>query len=88
MTPNTMSMLTRVLLALALAALAQAAAAQQELPPNGLLLVAKPALTDPNFVRSVVLVTQATRLQHGGRDPQPARRSVRYRASRSGPAGR
>ena len=35
------------------------AAAQQELPPNGLLLVAKPGVADPNFARSVVLVTQA-----------------------------
>ena len=35
------------------------AAAQQELPANGLLLVAKPELDDPNFSRSVVLVTQA-----------------------------
>ena len=51
--------MTRVLLALALAALAQAAAAQQELPPNGLLLIAKPSLVDPNFARSVILVTQA-----------------------------
>ena len=34
-------------------------AAQQELPPNGVLLVAKPGLNDPNFGRSVVLVTQA-----------------------------
>ena len=50
---------TRILVALALAALAQAAAAQQELPPNGLLLVAKPELNDANFSRSVVLVTQA-----------------------------
>ena len=50
---------TRILVALALAALAQAAAAQQELPPNGLLLVAKPELNDVNFSRSVVLVTQA-----------------------------
>jgi putative transcriptional regulator len=33
-------------------------AAQQELRPNGLLLVAKPGLQDPNFGRSVVLVTQ------------------------------
>lgn len=38
--------------------LAGGAAAQQELPPNGLLLVAKPELEDPNFGRSVVLVTQ------------------------------
>jgi putative transcriptional regulator len=34
------------------------AAAQQDQPPNSLLLVAKPSLTDPNFGRSVVLVTQ------------------------------
>ena len=33
-------------------------AAQQELRPNGLLLVAKPGLQDPNFGGSVVLVTQ------------------------------
>jgi putative transcriptional regulator len=39
--------------------LALGAAAQQELPPNGLLLIAKPSLVDPNFARSVVLVTQA-----------------------------
>jgi putative transcriptional regulator len=35
-----------------------AAAAQQE-PANGVLLVAKPGLTDPNFRETVVLVTQA-----------------------------
>jgi putative transcriptional regulator len=34
------------------------AAAQQHLPANGLLLVAKPELRDPNFERTVVLVTQ------------------------------
>ena len=34
-------------------------AAQHEQPPNGLLLVAKPGIADPNFARSVVLVTQA-----------------------------
>ena len=34
------------------------ALAQQNLPANGLLLVAKPALADPNFARTVVLVTQ------------------------------
>ena len=34
------------------------AAAQQELPPNAVLLVAKPELRDPNFERTVVLVTQ------------------------------
>jgi len=35
------------------------AAAQQHEPANGVLLVAKPELDDPNFGRSVVLVTQA-----------------------------
>lgn len=35
------------------------AAAQQDLPPNGVLLIAKPGLDDANFGRSVVLVTQA-----------------------------
>lgn len=34
------------------------AGAQQNLPANGVFLVAKPALTDPNFERAVVLVTQ------------------------------
>lgn len=37
---------------------AAGAGAQQELPANGLLLVAKPGQEDPNFGRSVVLVTQ------------------------------
>lgn len=46
-------------LALALLLAATAAQAQQALPANGLFLVAKPSLTDPNFVRTVVLVTQA-----------------------------
>ena len=32
--------------------------AQQNLPANGLFLVAKPSLIDPNFARTVVLVTQ------------------------------
>jgi putative transcriptional regulator len=32
--------------------------AQQALPANGLFLVAKPTLADPNFARTVVLVTQ------------------------------
>jgi putative transcriptional regulator len=36
-----------------------AAHAQQHLPANGLFLVAKPSLSDPNFTRTVVLVTQA-----------------------------
>jgi putative transcriptional regulator len=35
------------------------AGAQQDLPANGLFLVAKPSLLDPNFSRTVVLVTQA-----------------------------
>jgi putative transcriptional regulator len=34
------------------------AQAQQSDPANGLLLVAKPSLSDPNFGRTVVLVTQ------------------------------
>lgn len=34
------------------------ALAQQDQPANGLLLVAKPSLADPNFARTVVLVTQ------------------------------
>ncbi len=45
-------------IALLLALAAAPAAAQQNLPANGLLLVAKPSLTDPNFARTVVLVTQ------------------------------
>jgi len=49
-------------LGLALLLLAAAAGlrvhAQQNLPPNGLFLVAKPGLADPNFARTVVLVTQ------------------------------
>lgn len=44
-------------LLLALAAGAPALA-QQDLPANGLFLIAKPTLTDPNFARTVVLVTQ------------------------------
>ena len=34
------------------------ALAQQNLPANGLLLIAKPTLTDSNFAKTVVLVTQ------------------------------
>jgi putative transcriptional regulator len=49
-------------LGLALLLLAAAAGlpaqAQQNLPANGLFLIAKPGLTDANFARSVVLVTQ------------------------------
>jgi len=47
----------RSALALALLVLSCAAAAQQELPPNGLLLVGKPGLDDPVFSRSVLLET-------------------------------
>jgi putative transcriptional regulator len=43
---------------LAAAALLACAAAQAQ--PNGLLLVAKPGLPDPNFSRAVVLVTRST----------------------------
>lgn len=35
------------------------ALAQESAPPNSLLLIAKPTLLDPNFSRTVVLVTQA-----------------------------
>lgn len=44
-----------LLMALAAGGLAQA---QQNLPANGIFLIAKPTLTDPNFARTVVLVTQ------------------------------
>jgi putative transcriptional regulator len=43
----------------AFALCAPEAGAQQDQPPNSLLLVAKPGLEDPNFAHSVVLVTQA-----------------------------
>ena len=48
----------RCWLALALLLLGAAAQAQQHLPANGVLLVAKPSLTDANFSQTVVLVTQ------------------------------
>lgn len=49
----------RLRLALLAALLAASGAlAQQDEPANGVLLVAKPSLEDPNFGRSVVLVTQ------------------------------
>ena len=48
----------RLLLAALLLALGPPAAAQQAQRPNSLLLVAKPDLPDPNFARTVVLVTQ------------------------------
>lgn len=49
----------RIAAALALLLSAFAAAAQRPEPPNGVLLVAKPSLVDPNFRETVVLVTQA-----------------------------
>ncbi len=51
-------MLREVALLLALAVGAPALA-QQNQPANGLFLIAKPGLTDPNFAKTVVLVTQA-----------------------------
>lgn len=47
-------------LAIALLLLGAAAQAQQHLPANGVLLVAKPSLTDPHFSQTVVLVTQTS----------------------------
>jgi putative transcriptional regulator len=44
---------------LVLALFAAAASAQQAERPNAVLLIAKPELDDPNFSRTVVLVTQA-----------------------------
>jgi hypothetical protein len=50
----------RALAAAALALLvAGPAPAQQATPANGVLLVARPDMQDPNFARTVVLVTQA-----------------------------
>jgi putative transcriptional regulator len=40
--------------------LASASAAAQPEAPNGLLLVAKPSVLDPNFRQTVILVTQAS----------------------------
>ena len=45
--------------ALLLLLAAFSASAQRAEPPNGVVLVAKPTLTDPNFRETVVLVTQA-----------------------------
>ena len=45
--------------ALLLALAAAPAFAQQNLRANGLFLIAKPSMSDPNFARTVVLVTQA-----------------------------
>jgi putative transcriptional regulator len=49
----------RLAAALLLLLLPAAAAAQPDEPPNGILLIAKPELLDPNFRETVVLVTQA-----------------------------
>jgi putative transcriptional regulator len=51
---------------LSLLFLAMLAAAQPAEPPNGVLLVAKPSLTDPNFQETVVLVTQTPDAQTVG----------------------
>ena len=48
-----------LLLLAALLGAAPFASAQTGTNPNGVFLVATPALLDPNFRRSVVLVTQA-----------------------------
>jgi putative transcriptional regulator len=47
-----------LVLALACLLAPAGATAQQNLPANGVLLVAKPSLTDRNFSQTVVLVTQ------------------------------
>jgi len=49
----------RVAAALLIFLAALPAEGQQAEPPNGILLVAKPSLIDPNFRETVVLVTQA-----------------------------
>lgn len=54
-----MCALVRCLVLAAGIAAAQLTAAQQHDPPNGVFLVAKPELLDPNFRQTVVLVTQA-----------------------------
>jgi putative transcriptional regulator len=50
--------MTRRLLLLGALLLAATVSAQDAEPPNGLLLVAKPGLSDPRFRETVVLVTQ------------------------------
>ena len=70
--------LRMALLALLLAA--AGAAGQQHEPANGVLLVARPELDDPNFGRSVVLVTQRGDGQTLGvilNKPTPARHEGR-----------
>jgi putative transcriptional regulator len=54
-----LALLAGIVFVCALALYSIGAAAQQEQPPNSVLLIAKPGLNDPNFSRSVVLVTQA-----------------------------
>jgi putative transcriptional regulator len=54
-----LALLAGIALVCAIALYSINAAAQQDLPPNGVLLIAKPGLDDANFGRSVVLVTQA-----------------------------
>jgi putative transcriptional regulator len=49
----------RVLVLAIISLLPATVPAQQSAPPNSLLLIAKPTLLDPNFARTVVLVTQA-----------------------------
>ena len=49
----------RVFVLAAALAVAGAPAAQQNDPANGIFLIAKPGLVDPNFRQTVVLVTQA-----------------------------
>lgn len=51
--------LLAALAALLAIAVAPAARAQQDDPPNAILLVARPGLADPNFARTVVLVTRS-----------------------------
>jgi len=58
MTSGPASMLRAAVVALALG-LVSPAVAQRAEPANGLFLVAKPSMLDPNFARTVVLVTQA-----------------------------
>ena len=50
--------MARLLIALLLGLAGITTQAQQTQPANGLFLIAKPSLTDPNFERTVVLVTQ------------------------------
>ncbi|HEY8068340.1 MAG TPA: YqgE/AlgH family protein [Burkholderiales bacterium] len=50
--------MARILIALLLGLAGITAQAQQTQPANGLFLIAKPSLIDPNFQKTVVLVTQ------------------------------